>query len=355
MELPAVTPPGSGQRHPAKDSFLLSVVIPFYNEEQVIPELIRRVTETVTALGIKAEMVLVNDGSTDQTLPLLLSLSRVQPELRIINLTRNFGHMEALSAGMAAAKGDAMVILDGDLQDPPELIGPMLEEWRRGADIVLGLRTERRESLWQRAGTAFFYWFLAKFARIPIPTNAGTFSLMNRWVAQQILRMPERRRFFAGLRAWTGGRIAHVEYKRLDRPYQKSRVGLRGLISLARTAIISFTTFPLRLASALALLSGLILFGVGAAAIVIRAVTNLAIPGWATYTTMIGMMGFVQSLLLAVISEYLAVIFDEIKARPIYLVREEFRSGERRAPSEDPVPPEGSAPGARSPRDPGAA
>ncbi len=312
------------------ESLFLSIVVPLYNEEDIVPELIERLLAVGRSLEIDFEIIAVNDGSSDGTLPLLIDLSRSHPELRVINLARNFGHMSALSAGVDMAKGDPVVVMDGDLQDPPELISQMMEKWRDGADVVLAVRKSRKESLLQRVGSAGFYWLMDKVAETPMPRHVGTFGLMNRWVAEQVAGMPERCRFFAGLRAWVGGRVEQVEYDRPDRPKGDSRVGLGGLVRLARTAIISFSTFPLRLASVIALLSALALFLVGATAIVVRIVTDLAIPGWATYTTLIGMMGFVQSLLLAVLSEYIAVIFDEIKGRPVFLIREEFSSGKRR-------------------------
>lgn len=307
---------------------VISVVVPLFNEEEVLSELMRRVEESARSLQVPFEIVAVNDGSSDNTLPLLMEISRRLPELRIINLFRNFGHMPALSAGLSLAKGEAVVAMDGDLQDPPELIPQFVAKWRTGADIVYGLRTHREESFFQRKATALFYWLLAKLSERPIPKQAGTFCLMNRTTVDLLNRMPERDRYFAGLRAWVGGTQSFVTYERPPRAAGKSRVGTAGLIRLGKTALFSFSKIPLRYASLFSLLFGLALFVVGLTAIVKRLFTNLAIPGWATTTTLLGMIGFVQSLLWAIMSEYIATIFDEIKARPLFIVREEIVGGQ---------------------------
>ena len=319
---------------------LLSMVAPVYNEVAIVEELVTRLAAAGAAAECPFEIVIVNDGSTDGTLARLVALSRSVPQLRVLDLARNFGHMPALDAGVRGARGDVVVVLDGDLQDPPELIPEMLERWREGLDVVYGLRTARGESLPRRLANAAFYRLLSRLADTEIPQQVGTFGLMDRWVVDALIAMPERSRFFAGLRAWVGGATGSVEYERPDRRDDRSRVGLGGLVQLARTALISFSKVPLRAAAGLSALAGFVLFCVGVSAIVIRLATDLAIPGWATSTTMIGMMGFVQGLALAMIAEYVAVIFDEIKARPLGLVRHEFRGGSRAvSPGPDPSPP----------------
>jgi len=305
----------------------LTVVTPLFNEAEVVPELVRRITDSCRRLGQPFELIVVDDGSRDATLLELITLSRSIPELRVITLFRNFGHMSALSAGILLAKGDAVLVMDGDLQDPPELIPQFYAEWQGGADVVYGLRIARRESPLVRSATSLFYFLLGKLADTPIPKQAGTFCLMDRVVVDYLKDMPERSRFFAGLRAWIGGKQSFVKYERPSRLHGHSQVGMRGLFRLARMAVISFSKIPLRYASFLSLLCGLVLFLVGSVAIGIRLFTNLAIPGWATYTTLLGMTGFVQSLVLAVISEYIAVIFDEVKGRPLFLVRDEIVHG----------------------------
>ncbi len=315
----------AGPRRSARP--LLSVVAPVYNEADGVGELVRRTASACNTTGCRFELVIVNDGSRDLTLQRLLDTGHLVPQLRVIDLLRNFGHMPALSAGLAAAKGDAVVVMDGDLQDPPELIPEFVKAWRAGADVVYGLRTDRRDSLPMRLAASIFYWVLAKVTAVSMPGQAGTFGLMDRRVVDILNQLPERSRYFAGLRAWVGGEQSFVSYQRQRRAHGGSRVGLRGLMRLARAALTSFSRVPLRFASMLSLGCGLFLFVYGSAAIVIRLFTNLAIPGWATTTALIGLMGFVQSFALAMIAEYLGVIFDEVKARPLFLVRAEFVGG----------------------------
>lgn len=314
-------------RSAGDDAPMLSVVTCVLNEQDIVADLCHRIVKACRPLGVPFEIVIVNDGSKDDTLPRLITLSRELPELRVIDLTRNFGHMPALTSGLMAARGHAVVVMDGDLQDPPELIPQFYERWQAGADVVYGLRTQRNESRLKRIGTAAFYWLLDKVSETEIPKQVGTYGLMDRRVVETLNALPERQRFFAGLRAWVGGKSDFVPYARPDRPCGDSRVGFGGLFRLARTAVFSFSKVPLRLASLFSLSCGLILFLVGLTAIAIRLLTQMAIPGWATYTTMLGMIGFVQSVVLAVLSEYIAIIFDEIKGRPIFLVREEFTRG----------------------------
>jgi len=315
-----------GPRNSSRALTLLSVVAPVFNEADDVDELVSRLKESCSKAAAPFELILVNDGSRDATLPRLIALSEAMPELRVVDLFRNYGHMSALAAGIALATGDAVVVMDGDLQDPPELIPELVDSWKEGADVVYGLRTKGHGGIARRLGTSFFYWLL-RASRTSIPENVGTFGLMDRRVVDVLNAMPERSRFFAGLRWWVGGRQAFVTYARSERGHGRSRVGVFGLLSLAQTALTSFSKVPLRLASILSLVCGLALFVVGITAILIRVFTPLGVPGWATYTTLIGMMGFVQSIVLAVIAEYVGIIFDEVKARPLFVVRSEFRSG----------------------------
>jgi glycosyltransferase involved in cell wall biosynthesis len=317
----------SGTPNSKRALTLLSVVAPVLNEADGVDELVTRLKESCSKAAASYELIVVNDGSRDSTLPRLIALSEATPELRVVDLFRNYGPMAALAAGIAMARGDAVVVMDGDLQDPPELIPELVDSWRSGADVVYGLRTKGHGGVARRVGTSFFYWLL-KASRTSIPQNVGTFGVMDRRVVDVLNAMPERSRFFAGLRWWVGGRQAFVTYTRSERVHGRSRVSVLSLLALAETALTSFSKVPLRLASILSLVCGLALFVVGVTAILIRVFTPLGIPGWATYTTLIGMMGFVQSVVLAVIAEYVGIIFDEVKARPLFVVRSEFRSGE---------------------------
>lgn len=306
----------------------LSVVVPLFNEEESVGELIERIVNACRTLKEPFELVAVDDGSRDGTLERLISLSRNHAELRVIHLSRNFGHMAALQAGVEAARGAAVVTLDGDFQDPPEMIPRLFAPWKKeGADVVVAQRTFREEGWFQKTGTRFFYWLIEKMGETPLPKQVGTFGLMDRRVADLLRRLPERQRYFAGLRAWAGGRQVTVTYERPPRRHGESKVGMRGLFRLAGVALVSFSKTPLRVASLLSLTFSLLLLGVGLTAVLIRLFTDLAIPGWATFTTLLGLIGSVQSLVLALLSEYVAVLFDEIKGRPPYVVRAEYAAG----------------------------
>ncbi len=239
--------------------------------------------------------------------------------------------MNALSAGLRYANGEVVIVLDGDLQDPPELIPSFYSAWQKNnADVVYGQRDSSEEGLVKRMFSHLFYVLMRHMSEIDIPMSTGTYSLLNRKVVNIINALPEKARFFAGQRAWVGGRQIAVSYTRLERKCGKSRVGFSGLLRLARIAIIGFSSKPLRYASIFSFVSAMTLFCIGLMAILIRIYTNLAIPGWATFTTLIGFIGCTQSIVLAAISEYVAVIYNESKRRPSSIVLDIIKSGESR-------------------------
>ena len=319
--------------HDPSEAPVLSVVAPLYNEEETVGDLVRRIGRACHSLKVGYEILVVNDGSRDSSMERLIRLSREIPELRVLQLSRNFGPMAALHAGLFHARGRAVVTIDGDLQDPPELIPQLFARWAEGARVVYAVRADREEPLLQRLGTDLFYRILHRATNRLVPRQAGIFGLVDRRVVEVMKKMPERQRFFAGLRAWAGGSQATIEYERLPRLHGESKMGLRRLFRLARLALVSFSDIPLRWASMLSLSFSLLLFGIGLYSILIRLLTNLAIPGWATTTTLLGMVGSFQALVLAILSEYVAVLFDEIKGRPLYVVEEEFVRGEPVEPS----------------------
>jgi glycosyltransferase involved in cell wall biosynthesis len=309
---------------------LLSVVVPLYNEEEIVVELVTRLVEACRGTGMNAEVVVVNDGSRDSTLDRLIGLTSRFSELYVIDLIRNFGQMAALSAGLERARGDAVVVIDGDLQDPPEVIPEMVKEWQAGAEVVYGLRHGSGDSMPKRMASRTFYWIVARMSSVDIPEEVGTFGLMDRRIVEIMCALPERTRDFARLRAWAGGRSASVPYRRAARTNGPSRFGVIRLTGLALLSFTSFSKVPLRLASILSLGLGVFLLLFGAAAVVIRLVSNNVVPGWAATSVLLGLMGSVLSLVLAVIAEYIGVIFDEVKARPLYLVRYEYHDGRPR-------------------------
>lgn len=312
---------------------VLSVVAPLYNEEQSVSELVFRLNGVCRLLEVPYELVIVDDGSRDRTLERLISLTQAVPELRVIQLSRNFGPMAALHAGLFQARGEAVVTIDGDLQDPPELIPKLFSKWQEGARVVYAVRSDRDDPVMQRIGTDLFYRLLHRATHGMVPMQAGIFGLLDRRTLEHLRKMPERQRFYAGLRAWAGGEQARIEYDRLPRLHGESKMGLKRLFRLARLALVSFSDMPLRWASTLSLVFSLFLFGIGMFSILTRLLTNLAVPGWATTTTLLGMTGAFNALVLAILSEYIAVLFDEVKGRPLYLIDSEFKKGERVEPS----------------------
>jgi glycosyltransferase involved in cell wall biosynthesis len=310
---------------------LVSVVAPVYNEEDTVAELVDRICLACRAANSPFEVVIVDDGSRDDTLRRLIELSSVTPELYVVGLSRNFGYTPAQSAGLRAARGEAVVIMDGDLQDPPEVIPELVREWMTGRDVVFAKRRTRRDGVAMRVAARIYYWLLARIADAPIPEQSGTFSLLDRRVVDALNSFPERTRYFVGLRAWVGGSQGEVTYDRQPRRSGRSRLALRGRFRLAEAAYLAFSKTPLRVASLLSLVTALALFSVGVFAIVVRLFfARAAVPGWAATTVLIGTMGFMQSLILAAIAEYVGVVFDEVKGRPLYLVRGEYHRGQLR-------------------------
>ncbi len=305
----------------------LSVVVPLFNEEAIIGELIQRLSAACRSSTDNYELVIVNDGSKDHTFPSLLDLTSKIPELTVVDLSRNFGHMQAVSAGLQFCSGKAVVIMDGDLQDPPELIPEMMKKWKSGADVVLACRTERNEKRFQKAMTAIFYWIIKTIGEIPIPEQVGTFCLIDKRIANIINEMPERARFFAGLRAWAGFRTETIEYKRPERKNGQSKVGLLGQLKLAKKGIISFSNWPLVWLSRLSLVASIGLFIFGISIMGIKFFSDLAIPGWASTMVLVGMVSSMNSVVFSVFSEYLAVIFEEIKQRPHFLTSNIYKNG----------------------------
>ena len=305
-------------------SALLSVVVPCFDEEAVIRETHRRLVATLeTVPDVDFELVYVDDGSRDATLNLLRGLQGADARVRVLALSRNFGHEVAIAAGLKSAAGDAVVLIDADLQDPPEIILEMLERWRQGADVAYGQRTERDgETRFKRWTATAFYRLLNGLAEIPIPLDTGVFRLMDRKVVDAFLAMPERDRFARAMVAWAGFRQEPVHYQRAARAAGETKYALRNLLRLAIDGILSFTFAPLRLATWLGFLAcGLALAGV-AYVLVIRMFTDISVSGWTLLLVAILFLGGVQLVVLGILGEYLGRIYHEVKRRPLYLVKE---------------------------------
>jgi dolichol-phosphate mannosyltransferase len=300
----------------------LSIVAPCYNEEGSIADFVRRVKAVCDGLRCAYEIVLVNDGSRDRTLPVALELAATEPALRVINLLRNFGHQAAATAGLDVATGDVVVLIDADLQDPPEVIPEMVARWQEGADVAYGRRRTRQgESRLKLLSAGVFYRVLRRMTHNDIPADTGDFRLMDRRIVDVLRQMRERHRFIRGMVSWVGGQQVAVLYDRNARFAGKTNYPLRKMISFALDAITSFSVVPLRLVTYLALLIiTLALLATLTVFVVKLRQPDYFIPGFAATVITIIFFGGVQLLALGVIGEYVGRMYESIKARPIYVI-----------------------------------
>lgn len=303
---------------------LLSVVIPCYNEEEVIGETLKRLRDfraTVTDLDV--EFIFVDDGSKDRTRELLTAAQQANPEIRVVGFARNFGHQTAVTAGIDAASGDAVVLIDADLQDPPEVISEMIALWRTGYHVVYGTRVDRPgESAFKLVTARAFYRVLNRLSDVPIPLDTGDFRLMDRKVVNVLKGMPERDRFIRGMVSWVGFRQVALPYRRAERFAGESKYPLRKMVRFATDGIMSFSTKPLRLAVTLGLISSFFaLLGI-INTLVVRLTTEHWVPGWAEIMVAILFLGGVQLLCIGILGEYVGRTYNEIKRRPLYVVQD---------------------------------
>ncbi len=303
--------------------FLLSVVIPFYNEEKGIPVLFGRLLPVLEGLQVPFEVVCVNDGSRDQTLVGLVEAARRHPEIKVIDLSRNFGKERALSAGLSVAAGEVVVPMDADLQHPPETIAVMIEKWREGADVVYAVRHARVGQGWkEKAFAGAFYWCFENLTETPLPREAGDFRLMDRKVVNAINQMPERSRFMKGIFAWVGYRQVGITYIQELRAVGTSKWGSLKLLRFAIDGLTAFSNFPLRIWSAV----GASISALAFVYIVIRLIRTLVrgidLPGYETILASVLFLGGVQLLSLGILGDYLGRVYEEVKGRPLYIIRE---------------------------------
>jgi glycosyltransferase involved in cell wall biosynthesis len=301
----------------------LSVVVPMFNEAENLAPFFERLEKALAPLGMDYEIVCVNDGSEDDTLQRLRELRKLYSSVRIVNLSRNFGKDIALSAGIDHARGDGVVPIDADLQDPPELIAEFVSKWREGYDVVYGTRRSRQGESWLKRMTAkMFYRTIAGMAHIDLPRNAGDFRLMDRRVVKALGRLPERSRFMKGLFAWVGFRQTAVLYDREPRHSGKTKWNYWRLWNFAIDGITSFSSFPLKVWSYLGLILAMISFIYAAVLVARKLIGDINVPGYASIMVAVLFLGGVQLITLGVIGEYLARIYIEVKGRPLYLVRD---------------------------------
>lgn len=305
----------------------ISLVLPVYNEEDNIPELYRRLGSLLERpeIGSNVEILFIDDGSVDRSAELIESLRHSDPRIKLIRFSRNFGHQAAITAGLDYSSGQAVILLDADLQDPPEVTLQFLEQWRKGADVVYAVRRKRKESVLKRASYFIFYRLLQIVSNIDIPLDSGDFCLIDRRVVDQIKALPEKNRFLRGLRSWVGYRQVAVEYEREARFAGEAKYTLRKLVRLALDGILSFSSLPLRLATYI----GLFTCGVGIVYLIFilayHFLGGAAPQGWTSLIALVLLIGGIQLVLLGAIGEYIARVYDETKQRPNYIVREFLR------------------------------
>jgi dolichol-phosphate mannosyltransferase len=302
----------------------LSFVVPVFNEERALPELHRRLAAVMDRLEREAEAVLVDDGSLDGSWAAIQALAAEDRRFRAVSLSRNFGHQIAVTAGLERARGRAVVIIDADLQDPPELVFEMLERWREGYDVVYGVREIREDETWFKRFTArLFYRTIRRLTETDIPADVGDFRLVDRRVVDAVLRMPERARFLRGMWAWAGYRQVGVRYSRQGRVAGETKYPLRRMVRFATDGVVSFSNVPLRFALNLGFIASFLAFLAGVMAFVVKLGGFYTIPGWASILVVASFLGGIQLVVLGVMGEYVGRIYEEVKRRPLYLVREE--------------------------------
>jgi dolichol-phosphate mannosyltransferase len=308
----------------------LSIIVPVFNEQEVLPTFYSRLCAVLGTMPCQAEILFVDDGSRDGTAALLESLAARDERVKVLRFTRNFGHQAALTAGLDHCSGDAAVLIDADLQDPPELIPAFHARWREGFQVVFGRRRRLEEGFLKRTVYHLFYQALRLLASIDIPLDSGDFSLLDREVVQRLRALPERTRFLRGLRSWIGLRQSGIEYERPVRQGGESKYSVAGLFKLAFDGIVSFSTLPLKAA----LLLGLIVSAGGFAGILLLVYLRLAhafdLPGWTSLMVVVLFLGGIQLTTIGIVGEYIARIYEEVKFRPVYLVERSIGIAEAR-------------------------
>jgi len=308
-----------------KNKQLLSIIIPFHNEQEVITECQYRLSDAVKSLDMDVEMLYVNDGSKDETLNALLALMDKDSRIKIIDLSRNFGKEVAMTAGLDEAKGDAVIVIDADLQDPPELITEMVKKWREGFDVVYAKRIERKgESFIKKATAYLFYKLINKISAYDIPENVGDFRLISRQAVDALNQVRERKRFMKGLFAWIGFSQTAIEYSRDPRFAGETNWNYKKLFKFAIEGISSFTQEPLRLASYAGFMTAFGAFVLGLYFIIKTLLFGEAIQGFPTLITVILFFSGVQLLSIGILGEYIGHMFIESKQRPLYFIKKTY-------------------------------
>jgi polyisoprenyl-phosphate glycosyltransferase len=305
---------------PSCEKTLISVVLPVYNEAQALPILTARIAEALDAGLARYEIVLVNDGSTDESPRILDQLAASSDRIRVVHLSRNFGRQAAVQAGLAHAGGDAVVLMDSDMQDAPEAIPRFIAAWRAGYDVVYAIRAGRKESLLVRLLCSAFNRLLSAVASVPMSAETGVFGLIDRRVAQKIIHLFESDGYFPGLRAWVGLQQTGIEVERNAQQDRRPWTTLRELLRLTKTAMFSFSSFPLTIFHAIGVAAAAVFAGLGAFSIFCKLFTDLAVPGWTSLILVGSFFGALNALGISILGKYVVRIYNQVRGRPQYVV-----------------------------------
>ena len=302
----------------------LSIVVPVHDEQESLEELVRRLTEALGGLPeLEAEIILVDDGSRDASYPLMVTLAGRDPRIKVLQLSRNFGHQVALTAGIERATGDAVIVMDADLQHPPELIGEFVRLWRDDNDVVYGVMQERTEGWFKRVTARAYYALLRKLTQVDMPAAAGDFRLVDRVAVDAFVSMRERDRYVRGMFAWLGFTQTGIDYVPPPRYAGHSKYTVRKMARLAFDGIFSFSIYPLRVVLVFGLVVSLLSFLLGIASSISKFVGAYTVPGYVTIVVVVTFIGGIQLVVLGALGEYIGRIYEEVKRRPLYVVRRE--------------------------------
>jgi polyisoprenyl-phosphate glycosyltransferase len=306
-------------------------VIPVFNEQETLPELHSRLAAVIDGLDGDVEILFVDDCSFDRTHDLLVDIQRRDPRVKVIRFARNFGHQIAISAGLDFALGDAVIVMDADLQDPPEVVPDLIARWREGYEVVYAVREQREGEAWiKRVTAAWFYRLLRRLASVSMPVDVGDFRLVDRQALDAFRSMRERRRYVRGMFSWVGFRQTGVLYKRPERFAGEPKYSFSKSLRLAVDGIVSFSNAPLRLALIWGFFFAAASFVIGISAIVAKLAGAFVVPGWASIFVVVSFLGGIQLMLMGMMGLYIGRIYEEVKARPLYVIRETHGLGDDR-------------------------
>ena len=303
----------------------MSIVVPCYNEQENLDRFFERLIPVLEGTGLTWEVVCINDGSRDDTLAALTNWNAKENRIKVLGLSRNFGKECALSAGISHASGDAVIPMDADLQHPPETIPAMIAKWREGYDVVYAVRKARTgQGLLSRLQAKAFYWVFDRLCEVPLPREVGDFRLLDRKVVDVINSMPERTRFMKGIFAWVGFRQIGIPYDQEERLHGETKWGLMALLRFAFDGLVAFSDYPLRFGALIGTVISLVAFGYIVVRVIKTLIYGIDVPGYESIITIMLFLGGVQLITLGVIGHYLGRVFNEVKGRPLFIIRDKM-------------------------------